>query len=119
MSAIVLLKQEELPDIFKYPEEFLQIVNQGLIDFKPWIIMSGDYLHDRYQGLKERYKKSVLIPFARRLDNDDLACWNIEDLTKVFIIHDFASEGWEKRKTFNSFWEWFKQIVDDMIEHEK
>jgi hypothetical protein len=109
------LIKHDLPVGFTYPEEFMTVINQGLTDLEPWAIMSGEYLKDRYEGLKKRYKEG-LVPFARRLDNDDLACWDIDVPEKVVIIHDFASKGWEKKKVFNSFWEWFRQAVEDMIE---
>lgn len=32
-----LLSQPETPEWFNYPEEFLRIVDQGLLDFDPWI----------------------------------------------------------------------------------
>lgn len=116
---IELLDEHELPTTFAYPEEFLTIVKQGLIDFEPWVIMHGEYLKMRNNGLKNRYKDRILIPFARRLDNDDIACWDVVSPIKVFIIHDFASEGWEKKEEVESFWQWFRKIIDDMIEYNK
>ena len=110
------LKKDELPQRFLYPEEFERIVNQNLIDLTPWHILSGELLKSKYEGLKQRYPNSSLVPFAQRQDNDDVACWKEEDPEKVFIVHDYASEGWEKRRTFSSFWDWFKSVVDDMSE---
>ena len=115
---IELLNQQDLPKTFAYPDEFIKIVNQGLLDFEPWIIMSGEYLKSRYDGLKKRFNSRILVPFARRLDNDDIACWDMESPGKIFIVHDFASEGWEQKKVYESFWEWFKTIIDDMIEQD-
>jgi hypothetical protein len=114
-----LLSQTELPGGFGYPPEFMKIVNQGLVDLDPWVVLEGDYLKDRFKGVRERYKGRKLIPFARRLDNDDLACWDMELNDRVVEIHDFASEGWEQRKVYNTFWDWFKKAVDDMIEHDQ
>jgi hypothetical protein len=113
-----LLNKTDLPEGFEYPAEFLRIIDQNLTDLEPWAILSGEYLRDRYKGLKDRYKNKTLIPFARRLDNDDLACWDISTPGKVLIIHDFASAGWEQRQQFETFWDWFKKAIDDMIEHD-
>lgn len=113
-----LLNKSDLPNGFEYPLEFAKIIKQGIVDLDPWVILDGDHLKDRFIGLKERYKRRTLIPFARRLEDDDLACWDTSMDAKVVIIHDFASEGWEERKIFDTFWDWFRSAVDDMIEHD-
>lgn len=57
------------------------------------------------------------VPFARRQDNDDLAC--LEPSTAaVVIVHDFSSEGSERRESFATFWDWFRAAVEDMIAFE-
>jgi len=53
-------------------------------------------------------------PFARRQDCDDIAC--VVEGQQVVIIHDFASQGWEKRKQFVDFTAWFRAAVEDFIE---
>ncbi len=63
-----ILNKAELPLEFEYPSEFMKIVNQGLLDLDPWIILHDDYLRERFKGLKDRYKSRTLIPFGRRLD---------------------------------------------------
>jgi len=35
---------------------------------------------------------------------------------KVQIIHNFASDGYEQRKKYDSFWDWFKEAIDEMIQ---
>lgn len=110
-----LLNKEQLPEGFEYPDEFLKIVNLQLVDLEPWSIMEGDYLFKRYQGLKERYPEKKLIPFCRRLDNDDIACWDMDKGDSVIIIHDFSSNGWEERGAFPTFWNWFRAAIEDMI----
>lgn len=70
----------------------------------------------RLKGVTERYPNRKLIPFARRDDNDDIACFEVEKGEKVQIIHDFASEGYEQRNEYNDFWDWLKDAIDEMIE---
>ena len=70
----------------------------------------------RLKGVTERYPNRKLIPFARRDDNDDIACFEVEEGEKVQIIHDFASEGYEQRNEYNDFWDWLKDAIDEMIE---
>lgn len=111
----MLIESDLLPSWFEYPKEFLTLVNQNLLDFDPWIILLGDRLKERYKGLKSRYPSRELIPFARREDNDDVACW--EKDKGVVIIHDFASQGFEGGKETMTFWDWFRLIVNDMIDY--
>lgn len=112
------LPKESLPEKFSYPKDFLRIIDQGLTNLDPWVIEGGKDIENRYAGLQERYKKRILIPFARRWDNDDVACFDVNYPQKVFIIHDFAKEGFEERKKFDSLWDWFRAAIEDMIEHE-
>ena len=113
-----LINKSDLPEWFEYPNPFLKIVEQNLVDLSPWYILSKDLLKWRYNGLKERYPKQSLIPFAAKYDNDDVACWEQSNPEKVVIIHDFASEGWEKVMDFDNFWEWFRSAIEEMIEFE-
>ena len=114
---MALLEKKDLPDEFTYSPVFLRIVDQKLNNLTPWVILYDDELKERSLGLKSRYKNRVLVPFARRLDNDDVACFE-DSTTNVLIVHDYAKEGWEERKRFTSFWDWFRQAVDDMIDHD-
>lgn len=113
-----LLNEEELPVGFYYPAGFKRIVSQGLLDFDPWVILQDDKLTTRFNGIKNRYPSRKLIPFARREDNDDVACWEVNKPGKVIIIHDFASEGFENIKEIESFWGWLRSAVEATIEYD-
>lgn len=104
---------------FTYPKEFLKIVELNLVDFDFWYLMSKEQVETRIEGLKVRYPNRKLIPFARRDDNDDIACFEMKKGNNVQIIHDFASEGYEQRKQYNSFWSWFNDAIKEMIEEEQ
>ena len=110
-----LLEKRDLPYGFDYPKDFLWVVEQKLNNLCPWVIIFDDELKDKDLGLKSRYKSRILVPFARRVDNDDVACFETNNTTDALIVHDYAKEGWEERQRFNSFWDWFRQAVDDMI----
>ena len=115
--TVKLLTQAEKPEWFDYPQDFLRIVEeQKLLDFDPWIVMQGDQLRTRLNGLKERYPARELVPFARREDNDDVAC---RDSKKgVVIIHDFASPGYENKEELSGFWDWLRSALEATIEYE-
>ena len=111
-----LLNETELPSGFSYPQSFLRTVQLNLTDLEPWYILSGKELELRIQGLKERYPERILIPFARRYDNDDVACFELYKDEEIQIIHDFASVGYEQRGVYITFWDWFRTAIEDMIQ---
>jgi len=104
----------EKPSWFDYPSSFLRTVDLRLTNLEPWEVLFDDKLQQRFEGLQERYPSRNLVPFAVRVDNDDVACWDECEPNKVVIVHDYASEGYEKRGEFADFWLWFKSAVDDM-----
>ena len=109
-----LLGPAELPPGFAYPREFLRVVELGLVNLEPWWIFDGAPLRDRVAGLRTRFPDRVLVPFARREDNDDVACWASAP-PRVVVIHDFASPGFEDRGGFADFNGWLRQAVEDLI----
>ena len=69
----------------------------------------------------EKWKdsKSVgpLIAFARRHDNDDIACFMPSDGTvKVVLIHGWTPTGYDVVATYDRFWDWIKSAIDDIAE---
>ena len=112
------LSNKFLPKGFKYPEVYVKFANGVIPDLNPW----GYYydnpkpklhgltdLEFHLEGLKKRYPKRKLVPFARRGDNDDVACFDASvpsDDPSVIIIHDWASPGWENHGEFENFLEW-------------
>ena len=94
-----LLSIDDLPPDFEYPPEFIRVVELGLTNLEPWWIVQGQLLRDRFQGLRKRYPDRNLILFAVRQDNDDVACWDIEQ-GNVAVVHDFSSSGFERRGEF-------------------
>lgn len=116
MKEIDLLTEKELPQGFTYPRQFKHILALGITDLQPWYILVGTSLREAYTGLTTRYPEQNLIPFARRQDNDDIACWTVGPSEAVLVIHDFASSGWERRAVFANFYGWFRQAVEDLIE---
>lgn len=111
-----LLSENELPEGFIYPSDFLRIVQQGLVDFDPWIILQDKQLRTRYIGINQRFPNKSLVPFARREDNDDVACWQPNDIDSVYVIHDFSTLGYEKKIKL-SFWDWLRQALEDTINY--
>lgn len=102
------LTQEKLPDGFKYPSSYIDYVSGDFPNLEPWHFFYSR-LGYRFEGLKERYPSKSLVPFARRGDNDDVACFDATDKSdnpRVLIIHDFASPDWEDRGVCDDFVAW-------------
>jgi hypothetical protein len=117
MSADYLLETADLGLPFTYPADFRRIVDQGLINLSPWHIMPQALAKKRLEGVRQRYR-IMYVPFARRQDNDDVACFDPARPQRIFVIHDFAPEGSQERQAFPSFWDWFRNAIDEMINFE-
>lgn len=114
-----LLSSDQLPSWFKYPEPLLNLVRHKNIDFGLWQILLSKWLEVRLTGLRQRYPERNLIPFARRMDCDDVACFDVQkqaEKPSVVIIHDFASSGWEMRSEFEDFEQWLDTAKADAKE---
>jgi hypothetical protein len=103
------------PSWLEYPHSFCRLAEQGLIHLKPWHIMEAERAIVLARGLAERYPSRELFPFAYRQDNDDVACWANGAGEKVFVIHDFASPGWEDEAEFDDVWGWFRSAIEETI----
>lgn len=113
-----MLSEDKRPAWFIYPPEYLRVVALRMTNLEPWFFLQGEDLEWRMKSLKERYPDVELVPFARRGDNDDVACWEQGGGNlKVYVIHDFSSWGWKNRREYQDFWEWYRQAIEDMIEH--
>jgi hypothetical protein len=115
---IKLISSEKLPSWFAYPPDFLLAIQEGLYQIGPWKILTGDVLAVWSEGIKKRYPQRSLIPFYRRLDCDDVACWDEKTFPKVEIIHDFCTPGWECAGSFASFNAWLEAAETDAIDYD-
>lgn len=95
---------------FSYPAVFIDAINANKVDFGEWYLISEERAKQRLNGLRQRYPTRELIPFAKRDDCDDIACFNAVKKDQVEIIHDFASAGYEQRESYESFGKWLASI---------
>ena len=102
---------------FEVPPELARLQSQNIANLTPWHLLNKELAAKRLKGLRARYQRRYM-PFARRQDNDDLACFDPLAPGKVHIVHDFASDGTELRKTYDSFWSWFRAAIEEMIAFE-
>ena len=114
----MIIDKSKLPENFEYPKGFLKVIALGLLDFGVWELFKYSSAGTRMNGLKERYPDFQLIPFARRGDNDDVACFEVGKGDTVIIIHDYSDSAYKNRIEYDCFWNWFKDIIEVMIEFE-
>lgn len=111
-----------LPDWFVLPQKYVELLmgdfHSGDFDFGPsWQLLYGPYINRRYLGLKERFPSLNLYPFARRIDDDDIVCFNFsEHFTppKIIVIHDFCALEWAIRGFFENFDAWLESAKNEM-----
>lgn len=106
---------EKVYNGFHYPQFYKKILELNLIDFDYWYLMNSEQIDIRINGLKSRYPNRKLVPFARRDDNDDIACFEVDKGERVQIIHDFASVGYEQRGEYDSFKDWVKAAIEELM----
>ena len=117
MTSSAMLRGEDLDVDVRIPRGLERLHEQSVLNLTPWHIMPRELVLKRMHGLRQRYARKY-VPFARRQDNDDLACFDPSMPGRVVIIHDFASETTEVRQQFAGFWEWLRAAVEDMIAFE-
>jgi hypothetical protein len=114
MTSSSQLRTEDLDVDLQMPKGLERLHEQNLLNLTPWHIMPRELALKRMRSLRQRYARKY-VPFARRQDNDELACFDPSVPDRVVVIHDFASETTEVRRQFPGFWEWFRTAIEDMI----
>jgi hypothetical protein len=113
-----MLPEHELPRGFTYPRQYRRLVEVGLVNVEPWYVLQGAALRELSSELARRYPTRALVPFARRQDNDDVACWEAGS-EAVHIVPDFASPGWEQRARYAGLDDWLRAAIEAYIEFER
>lgn len=106
---------------FKLPPAYYRIFELGLTNVSPWrFIEDTDEFSGVYNALQELYPEHILLPFARRVDNDDVACIVVDSPqyadNHIVVVHLFASADYAFDGVYETFWDWFRTAVDEMIE---
>lgn len=118
-----LYSKKELPDGFEYPTSFIEMVSgNSTLDLEPWWFLYEfeDFAKQWLFEVKKQYPTRQLVPFAKVSYSDDLACFDGSDISgdpKIFIVHTFASPGWEDRCNVSNFDEWLKMTHLESIQY--
>lgn len=102
---------------FSFPASFLRVARLNLVNLEPWTLLDSEQMLGRYRDMSLRYPGLSYVPFASRLDMDEVACWVGATAGQgVVIVHDFASPSWEVRRTYDGFYEWLRSAFDDFVD---
>jgi hypothetical protein len=104
------------------PVAYSWMVDHGLVRYspgsslEPWYFLSIDEVFEARDKWPQRQED--LIVFARRQDNDLLACFRLDSdrVVEVVVINGWTSDGYDFLSTYSTLWEWFKSVVDDIAE---
>jgi hypothetical protein len=110
-----VLTEPELPDWFRYPPEYLKVVGKNYVDLGTWHLESRAWVLLVKEDVKKRYPSRELVPFARDGASDEIACWEHSKPGKVVVIENFAPPGLEDIAEYHSFWDWFRQGIENLI----
>jgi hypothetical protein len=99
-------------------------VDRGLVGFEPntalqpWYFLSKEDVFSPTDRWPSVAGEGRLVAFSRRQDTDDIACFRVVDhvVVAIVMIHAWTPEGFQVVGTYGSFWEWIKQVVDDIAE---
>ncbi len=105
---------------FAWPEAYRRLFELDLTNLPPWRFLEGEELVQNYKTVNAQHPGRHVVPFARRKDNNDVACFTVlvgilEQ--RVLLIQATGQAGLEME--FPSLWEWFRLAVEDMIEWEQ
>ena len=121
-----MINQQDVPaeirsKKFEIPREYYRIHDLRLTNIQPWYFLDVQEFGTIYKGIQRRYPQRVLLPFARRQDDDDVACFVVDSgdyaRDQVLVIHDYTSSGAEVDNSLPSFWNWFHMAINEMIDN--
>jgi hypothetical protein len=99
---------------FAPPAGYHWLIDRGLVGFtvfsplQPWYFLSRDDAFILDGGL---------FAFARRQDNDDIACFASRDGTPwIVIVHGWTPTGHQIVATHDTIWDWLKTVIDEIAE---
>lgn len=97
------------------------LVDRQLVGFEPFTQLQPWYFtkeEDSFCASEEwpGVCEEELYVFARRQDNDDLACFAVKDekITGVYVIEGWFGDSFLILAKLDNIWEWLKWVLDDI-----
>lgn len=106
------------------PVGYQWLIDRGLVGFEPFTQLQPWHYLPREQCFwaTERWPNvstKRLFVFARRQDNDDLACFSFDEqknVDGVVLIQGWTASGFDVVQEFSDFWLWVQQVIHDISE---
>lgn len=108
------VSQASAPTGFRFPQSFVDAIGEDdLPELYPlyFLLEQGGAVEDWTKILREQFPDRNLVPFVRLDGNDDVHCFDGNDLSGnpiVVLIHSFTTPGWEYRGEWFHFDSWLK-----------
>ncbi len=115
-SRSLALYGQGLPAGLVVPNEYWSLLDEyNLEELGRWQFEAQERLAWMYRGLKQQYPERVYVPFATRVDQDEVACWTLPS-PKIVQIHDYTDPGWERPRYYADFRSFMRSVVDDIFD---
>lgn len=102
---------------FEYPEAIERLVALQLVNYDYWYVMKKEQAEIVYEDVRSQCRHKKLIPFARRGDNEDIACFEVGKGENVVILKHSEFLGYRPYMKFESVWDWFREAIETMIKY--
>ncbi len=108
---------------FELPKYYYWLLERNLITYEPfgplqpWFYLPrGDQflLNQRWH---KKIEKLAKLAFAKRQDNDELACFvfNLKgEVNHLELVQGWTEDEYTILKVFNSFLDWLKYVLEDI-----
>jgi hypothetical protein len=106
------------------PTGYQWLIDRNLVGFEPFTQLQPWHYMPTEQCFwaTERWpdiSANSLFVFARRQDNDTLACISFDSnqvVKGVVLIQGWTTSGFDIIQEFPDFWSWMKQVIQDIAE---
>lgn len=110
-----ILDRAHRPSWLEYPNGFRFLSSQGLVRFGQWELLTGATALTFSESLVDRYHRQYFA-LAHRRGSDDVACLESNSGEAVKVINGYTQPGQQVTEALPTFWDWFRSVVDDMID---
>ncbi|MCQ1995532.1 hypothetical protein [Arthrobacter sp. zg-Y1171] len=101
------------------PPLYAHMIECGVVDLDPWHLLRGETQVRRARHIEQVFPGWGIVPFARRTDNDDVACWTGSSVVVIDDWDVWSTDGKPIRHVqdeYPSMEEWLLAAVRDFVE---
>jgi hypothetical protein len=108
----------EPPRGYTWAQERGIIGQQPTSALEPWFYLAPADIFDPDEKWSKQRTRYRLVAFARRYDQDAIACFAIADRTvqRIVVIQGWTSDGYDVVAEYATYWEWLKSVIDDIAD---